>query len=838
MQDLRAVRVYMGVSLCMQEKHLNTDTLLAVVDPAIDNIKSSPEVQHALHSIQSVSHYSTALHLREFLTAALDHVEQFTSHIMKTFDNIGVNTSTNQQLVDQIWVSMTSDHANMRAGAIPGGTPALLTSIATLTVVVSSALESKGDFSEGRDLPLRYDADLIAAYFKKRPMDIAMRSTKIMFECSNLTFNILLDKYLGRERQMEQVRARELVELITRLGPTAVKIGQALSIRPDIMPQVYLEQLQKLQDRVPPFSNDEAKQIILESLGRPAEEMFEEMSEHPIAAASLGQVYKAKLRENGVPVAIKVQRPGVLEGISRDLFLLRIGASIFQKVPIVQSDMTGLLDSWAFRFFDELDYVNEAHNAIQFLENMNSLPQVTVPEMFLKYTSRKVLTSAWVVGDKLSDSNAADLSMITTAMNCYLVQLLESGFLHADPHPGNLLKTPDGRLCVLDFGLMTTVTEDQRYTLIEFISHLMNSDYPRVADDLVRLGFVPEDKADPAKTAAAVPQLTRVMSQLLQGGGIRKINVQQMTEDITKVAKDYIFVIPPYFALILRAFSVLEGIGLDIDPDYSIVNACYPYVSKRLLTDDSPRTRLALKYFLYGESTQLDIQRVEALASGFQSFRDIMTMSHGGPALPPPKVNYLDPTAKEALKLLFAPEGSYIQELILTEVVRAVDALSREALAELWQFFSQRLNLSSTLAIPGSWPLPSFIFGGVLGGRQMAQLSPEDYKSLDLVRRLWMLVEPHLMRPSTATEFADIAQDVGPVVKDLLPGVRTIAQRFAIMLFQRQALRLADDLDGRHSVRGWDEDPAAFARRIRPFQARLQPPNPQPRKQLPQLTGR
>lgn len=241
-----------------------------------------------------------------------------------------------------------------------------------------------------------------------------------------------------------------------------------------------------------------------------------------------------------------------------------------------------------------------------------------------------------------------------------------------------------------------------------------------------------------------------------------------MTEDITKVAKDYIFVIPPYFALILRAFSVLEGIGLDIDPDYSIVNACYPYVSKRLLTDDrwvktlwfswplasldgifcdfklqftpnliekqpaicvffavflnttstrvslacklilfsffvgtlnpryphqnvlngqmicnvlnlltyqngcvlcSPRTRLALKYFLYGESTQLDIQRVEALASGFQSFRDIMTMSHGGPALPPPKVNYLDPTAKEALKLLFAPEGSYIQELILTEVI-------------------------------------------------------------------------------------------------------------------------------------------------------------------------
>ncbi|KAG0591725.1 hypothetical protein KC19_1G196600 [Ceratodon purpureus] len=817
-------------------QHLNTDMLLAVINPVIDNIKDSSEAQNALQSIHSASDYSTVIHLRESLITAFHHVEQLVSHVVPRLDHVDVSTSTAQQFIDQIGVLTTSDYGNLNMEAMPGGMPAFLATVATSTVVVSSIHESRQGFSEGRDLPLRYDADLIAAYFKKRPMDIMQRSGKIMFECSSLTFNILWDTYVGREREMEKLRARQLVELITRLGPTAVKIGQALSIRPDILPQVYLEELQKLQDRVPPFSNEEAKQIILESLGKPAEEIFAEMSEHPIAAASLGQVYKAKLRENGVPVAVKVQRPGVLEGISRDLFLLRIGAWLFQQVPMVQSDMVGLLDTWAFRFFDELDYVQEAHNGIQFLDNMKSLPNVTVPEMFLSYTSRKVLTSAWVVGEKLSESDPGDLlPMITTAMNCYLVQLLESGFLHADPHPGNLLKTPDGRLCVLDFGLMTQVTEDQRYTLIEYISHLMNSDYPRVADDLVRLGFVPEDRADPEKTAAAVPQLTRVMSQLIQGGGVRNINVQQMTDDIAKISKDYIFVIPPYFALILRAFSVLEGIGLDVDPDYSIVNACYPYLSKRLLTDDSPRTRAALKYFLYGDNTQLDIQRVEALASGFQSFRDIMAASHGGPAVPPSKVNYLDPTTKEALKLLFAPEGSYIQELILTEVVRAVDALSREALAELWHFFSQRVSLPSTIAIPGSWPLPSFVLGGVLGGRQMARLSPEDYKSLDLVRRLWMLVEPHLQRPSSATEFAEIAQDMAPVMKDLLPGVRTVAQRFAIMLFQRQTLRFADDLDGHHSVRYWDEDPAAFARRIQPPK-RLPPPK-QPERKLQQLSG-
>lgn len=140
------------------------------------------------------------------------------------------------------------------------------------------------------------------------------------------------------------------------------QIGQALSIRPDILSVVYLEELQKLQDRVPPFSNEEAKQLILEGLGKPAEEIFSEFSNQPVAAASLGQVYKARLRATGDVVAVKVQRPGVLEGISRDLFLLRQGARAFQSLPSVQSDLVALIDNWAIRFFDELDYVQEVRN--------------------------------------------------------------------------------------------------------------------------------------------------------------------------------------------------------------------------------------------------------------------------------------------------------------------------------------------------------------------------------------------------------------------------------------------------------------------------------------------
>lgn len=132
-----------------------------------------------------------------------------------------------------------------------------------------------------------------------------------------------------------------------------------MSIRPDILPVVYLEELQKLQDRVPPFSNEDAKRLVLEGLGKPVEDIYSELSTEPVAAASLGQVYKGRLRETGDIVAIKVQRPGVLEGISRDLFLLRQGARVVELIPSVQSDLVALIDTWAFRFFDELDYVQE-----------------------------------------------------------------------------------------------------------------------------------------------------------------------------------------------------------------------------------------------------------------------------------------------------------------------------------------------------------------------------------------------------------------------------------------------------------------------------------------------
>ncbi|KAH7278617.1 hypothetical protein KP509_38G049100 [Ceratopteris richardii] len=664
------------------------------------------------------------------------------------------------------------------------------------------------------DLPSRYDPDAIESYFSNRQWDVYLRLLQVLYEFSSFAASLFIDKAAGLEKENEKTRARELVSLIAKLGPTSIKIGQALSIRPDILPVTYLEELQNLQDKVPPFPNKEAEKLIQDGIGRSIEDIFSEFSSEPVAAASLGQVYKAKLRESGDIVAVKVQRPGVLEGICRDLYILRIVARFAQSLPNVRSNLVALLDTWALRFFDELDYIREGENAIQFATDMKNLPNIIVPAVYMQYTSRK-----WVEGEKLSESKAeVSLQLVKVALNCYLIQLLESGFLHADPHPGNLLRTQNGSLCVLDYGLMTQITLDQRYAFIDYISHLVNNDYGLVAEDLVNLGFVPPELVDPEKTVAVVPQLSRVLGQLTQGGGARKVNFQQVIEDLSDMSKDYVFVIPPYFALILRAFSVLEGIGLAADPDYAIVEDCYPYLCKRLLTDDSPRAREALKYFVYAGEEQLDVTRVEELINGFQTFQSLTTItkSESGNNNRLPKTP-VDLASKQVLSLIFSPNGSYLQDILLTELVRAVDALSRDAVADIWQYFASRalVSLPPALMAPKSWPVP--LPGLFFGSSRVATLSREDEKSLEAVKRIWVLLEPQFIQRPSRLELRQAANDILPLIPDLFPGVVNTGQKFILMLLQRQALRLADDLDGKRSITEWDKDPSAFARKIRPL---------------------
>ena len=226
-------------------------------------------------------------------------------------------------------------------------------------------------------------------------------------------------------------------------------------------------------------------------------------------------------------------------------------------------------------------------------------------------------------------SPAADVDKLCSlAMNTYLTMLLDTGTLHCDPHPGNLLRTPDGRLCILDWGLVSEIRPDIQIYLIEHVAHLTSQDYRKVPADLVALGFVPEGKEAAIQDTDAVEVLTSVYAQFAGGGGAAKIDVGLVINELTGLSEKYgnLFQLPPYFAYIARAFGVLEGIGLSNNPNYAIVGECLPYVSQRLLTDPSPRVGGALNSFVFGEEAMqsddrvLDAERLELILSGFGSY--------------------------------------------------------------------------------------------------------------------------------------------------------------------------------------------------------------------------
>lgn len=247
----------------------------------------------------------------------------------------------------------------------------------------------------------------------------------------------------------------ELSQLLTKLGPSFIKIGQSLSIRTDLLSPAYVRGLQTLQDQVPSFPTTIAKQMLEEEWGQPIDNVVSYISPEPVAAASLGQVYKATLKENGQEVAIKVQRPDIMNQIALDMHLLREVAPIAKAAFNLNTDIVGTVDTWGAGFVDELDYMQEARNAETFTETIQTTPLTDVvfaPPVVNELSTRKVLTTEWVDGERLDKSAQADVTILCSiAMNTYLTMMLETGLLHCDPHPGNLLRTPDGKLCILDW---------------------------------------------------------------------------------------------------------------------------------------------------------------------------------------------------------------------------------------------------------------------------------------------------------------------------------------------------------------------------------------------------
>jgi aarF domain-containing kinase len=286
-------------------------------------------------------------------------------------------------------------------------------------------------------LPFDYDPQALKVFFSSRPTAVLTRVLQLMTVSAGFLVNVLGDQLFQRGKtnaNLEVQRAAELRDLITSLGPFFIKIGQALSIRPDILSPRSMVELQKLCDKVPSFDSKIAFATIERELGRPVEEIFSEITPEPVAAASLGQVYKATLRETGETVAVKVQRPAVLETVSLDLYLARELGMIARRLNLSDRlDAVALLDEFAYRFYQELDYNLECQNGERIAKEMAVLPMVVIPKNYPKYTSRRVHVAEWIEGEKLSQSKADDVgALVNLGVITYLTQLLDSGFFHAE----------------------------------------------------------------------------------------------------------------------------------------------------------------------------------------------------------------------------------------------------------------------------------------------------------------------------------------------------------------------------------------------------------------------
>jgi len=460
------------------------------------------------------------------------------------------------------------------------------------------------DFIEASGL-LEYDPEAIDSIYKKNPFRLLRRLWQTLLPISLFLLGVGWEKLIGslNNRERKIYRAKEFTQLLVDLGPAFIKAGQALSTRPDIVPQIVLEELAQLQDQLPGFNSDLAMACIEEDLENKISNIFLDIEKEPISAASLGQVHKARLN-NGEKVAVKIQRPGLREQITLDLYIVRNIAIWFKNnIGIIRSDLVALIDELGKRIFEEMDYINEADNAEKFKSLHKGNHKIAVPKIYREATSRRVLTMEWIDGIKLTDIDAVKNlgidpnEMIEIGVSCSLQQLIEHGFFHADPHPGNILAMKDGRLCYLDFGMMSDITQQSRVGLIRAVVHLVNKKFDKLSNDFVQLGFLSED----VDLNPIVPAFENVFTSALEIG-VNKMDFKAVTDDMSGIMYKFPFKLPPYYALIIRSLITLEGIALSVDPNFKILGAAYPYFARRLMEDENPELRNSLKEMLFDEN--------------------------------------------------------------------------------------------------------------------------------------------------------------------------------------------------------------------------------------------
>jgi predicted unusual protein kinase regulating ubiquinone biosynthesis (AarF/ABC1/UbiB family) len=377
-----------------------------------------------------------------------------------------------------------------------------------------------------------------------------------------------------------------LRQSLIALGPTFIKIGQALGTRADLLPLAYVKELSTLQDQVPAFPTSEAFARIEAEFGRSLKDCYVEIDSEPIASASLGQVYRARLA-SGEEVAVKVQRPHLEEIINFDIAILyrlvKLTNRFFPRAND-NADWEGMLRAFHTTVFEEMDYVKEGRNADRFRYNFQTWRAIRVPKIYWSHTSRKVLTLEFIRGTKVVDVEGLRARRISAVkvnrllVRTYLKQLLEDGFFHADPHPGNLLVMDSGHLAFFDFGMVGRITPRLQSQMIDAFFHVVARDVQGLGQDIINLNFL-KPGVDPETVRPVVESLFKLYLNLKLG----EVKFKELTYDLAEVVYEYPFRLPANFTYVMRALMTLEGIGIVTDPEFSFFETARPYAREFML---------------------------------------------------------------------------------------------------------------------------------------------------------------------------------------------------------------------------------------------------------------
>jgi len=388
----------------------------------------------------------------------------------------------------------------------------------------------------------------------------------------------------GNEIDLEQFRknARKVLDTFLTLGPVYIKLGQWLSSRADILPQPYLEELAKLQDSVPAAPFDQVKPIIEKDLG-PINEKFDEINPKSISGASLGQVYLGSI--SGQQVAIKVKRPGIEKVVAKDLKVLKkiLPLALRFVDPNLRYSAKAMLSQFIESIHEEMDYTIESENLKTIKKDMETSHKVIIPSVFDDYSSKNVLTMEYLPGIKVTNVRALNEmgidreQLVIDVHKVFFTMLLKYSVFHADPHPGNISVTDDGKLILYDYGMVGRINNETRFKLIRLYLALVEKNPPRVVNAMIDLGML-----TPGYNRMVIEKGIELSIRAMHGNKPDEMEVQSLMELANQTMSKFPFVLPKNLALYMRMASIIEGIYKTHDVDFKFVK-----VLKNILEEEN-----------------------------------------------------------------------------------------------------------------------------------------------------------------------------------------------------------------------------------------------------------